>query len=223
MRKCLLELRTKRIRHIIISSAVRCVYKSTYDWWCFPEHFRRHFFSSVRRILSLLVNMKLNSYFGRAFSLIVRKWSEAKWSVCAVHVLGIVVSMTHFFLFVPTFDCDYIYKRLQSLCVLLGVLFRRIAEKMYAGRVPRMVIERWQWQNCFGSYAPWSIEEIKNIIANMSTGRTVCRNNVSIKRFYFFLFLPRFHKNTINDRDFGVFSHSIKCVVLCEEQTHLYA
>lgn len=45
MRKCLLELRTKRIRHIIISSAVRCVYKSTYDWWCFPEHFRRHFFS----------------------------------------------------------------------------------------------------------------------------------------------------------------------------------
>lgn len=214
MRKCLLELRTKGSRHIIISSAVRCVHKSTYDWWCFPEHFRRHFFFSFAEFCHCLSIWSWTATLAGHFRPLCENEVKCVWCMCSRHCCE---HDTFFFLL--QFDCDYIYKRLQSL-LSFSCLFRRIAEKMYVVRMPRVVIERWQWQNRFGSYATWSIEEIKNIIANMSTGRTVCWNNVSINR----LFFPRFHKNTINDGGFfWVFSHSIKCVVLCEEQTHLYA
>lgn len=73
----------------------------------------------------------------------------------------------------------------------------RVAKKVYADRVPGMVVDRRQWQNHFGSHTTWSIEEIKNIAANMSAGRTICRNNVST-------FLAHFPfattQNTINNK-----------------------
>lgn len=145
------------------------------------------FFSSLLYFFFFITCQNCFSYFSLTFLFIVR--SNLK---CVLEIGGrcgqqeVLVRQT--FTRISYFFCFarlhvVIYNRINSL--LSSSPLPRIAEKMYAGRVPWVVSGGWRWQNSFGPYATWSIEEIKNTAANVSTGGTVCWNNVCT--FYIFI------------------------------------